>query len=449
MAKKILVFVVAIFLLIILTLSFVSANAFGNFFKKITGQTVSSSCLGDSCSSKNFFNKLKSIFGFEKSRIIFYSCEDYENANPQNDPTLKGYIVVNYTENNGLMRTQTVYDSCSDETSSFGSAGSKSVIEYWCKNTPSKSQPVRSVIPCDIGKHCEDGACIGELVCDDTDNGKDYILYGETTGYDPLEHRYLTYNDNCLSEDELREGYCMYTGEVDRENYLCSNGCSDTGVCIEPALTGNAFDCVDSDNGINAVMKGSATGPNAQTKQQSWIIKDICNTVSMGNGQFISVLSEAYCSSNGQLSSIDIVCPSGCGDGVCNPTNGASGCVDSDNGLETETKGVVTGSYYGLNGQSFTDSCMQKYGSYSYYIKEGYCENNVVHIKNIMCEGICIDGACVSYSNPNAGNGNSSNNENVQKEITTDKNQNNLQISINKIQSKKIVDSIPNIRYKH
>jgi hypothetical protein len=387
--------------------------------------------------SNNFLTKLKTVFGINK-KIQFYSCYDSEGS-PQNlpNPTIRGYINVTYSENNGPLQTQTVYDTC-EPAASFKNVSK--VDEYFCKTS---TQPAKSVIPCEVGKYCENGACVGGLVCNDTDNGKDYILYGETSGYDPFEHEYLTYDDSCLSEDELIEGYCVYTGEVDREYKICDITCSNTGVCVDPSATGNAFNCLDSDGGINAVVKGNAIGPSAQTGQQSRTITDTCNMVNSGNG-LTPVLTEAYCQSNGQVSTISIVCPNGCGDGICNPvTGGATGCTDSDNGITPQSLGTVAGNYYGINGWTFTDSCAQSYSNSEYYLKEGYCENNHVHVKNILCDGICIGGVCTpKNTSKSSGSGV------LPSSSPTSEDENNLQISLNKIQLKEVAKNIPSIRYK-
>ena len=100
----------------------------------------------------------------------YYECTDTENPSEPN-PTEKGSIYVRYSESEGAIQTITAEDSCGPTTTL---SSKKTISEFWCKNTDSTFQPVLSVMPCEIGKSCADGACIGGLECNETDGGKNY-----------------------------------------------------------------------------------------------------------------------------------------------------------------------------------------------------------------------------------------------------------------------------------
>ncbi|MEM5812461.1 MAG: hypothetical protein QW286_01965, partial [Candidatus Aenigmatarchaeota archaeon] len=74
-----------------------------------------------------------------------------------------------------------------------------------------------------------------QLICNDSDGGKDYYVKGTTYGVlyttASLENYYKTYTDNCSPETgSLIEYYCSNNGYVFNEWYKCPNGCVD-GAC--------------------------------------------------------------------------------------------------------------------------------------------------------------------------------------------------------------------------
>ena len=376
-----------IFVCLILSFSVVSAGWFNNFFEKITG---------------------KPTVGIKNIKVL--NCVDYENANPQMDPTVKGYIEVTYTINNGQSITETRTDECSDE---------KRVKEYWCKNTEIKKRPVMSNIKCDVGKTCEDGRCVGGLVCNETDQGEDYDSYGETSGWDSFAHQYTTKTDVCIGE-ELTEYYCIYTGEIGSKTVVCPHGCDDYGACIEPATSGNSQNCTDTDNGIKALTTGTVSGQS----NSLWIqtpFTDKCTMQGFTSNFPVPAVIEGYCGVDGQAHSLTIECINGCtnstnGIGSCKFVAGASGCIDSDNGANYSLMGNVAGTHYGLDGWSLTDSCHTTINGQEDYLTEGYCENNEAKFINILCEkGTCLGGVCIPKT-ANSGNNNGNGNTNVNNE---------------------------------
>ena len=78
----------------------------------------------------------------------------------------------------------------------------------------------------------------------------------------------------------------------------------------------NPSTCTDSDNGKDYYMKGTAVGYGGAT-----LIDSCCTDI---NDKFCgkstgSVLSEAYCRTDGTPDSVQYTCPYGCSDGACKP----------------------------------------------------------------------------------------------------------------------------------
>ena len=342
---------------------------------------------GGSGSLSSTSNLGGNFFG-QNNRYTYYECTDTENPSEPN-PIEKGFIYVEYSEDDGPIQSLTVEDSCSGKTS---------LKEYWCKNTDAKFQPVLSVLPCDVGKTCDDGACVGGLVCNETDGGKVYSVYGKASGWDPFVKKYMTYEDQCApnsARDEIYESYCEWTGEARREYVVCSNGCAEN-VCIEPAENGNTDDCIDTDGGINASDTGTVTGLRSIKGSSNWSFEDKCTTVNNMTGIITHVAIEGYCSANGEANTIWIDCPAGCTEGSCDVVSGATtGCTEiGDEGINFSEIGTVTGTHYGIGGWSLTDSCQRTYNRQNSYLTEGYCENGEAKYVNVLCDGDCLGATC-------------------------------------------------------
>ena len=357
---------------------------------------IGQTCESGACTSSGgepsvgLFNELPLEFFGPNTRYTYFECTGALEPNP----TVKESIYVEYSDNGGPTQSITIFDSCGNGGSAFSSV--KSISEYWCKNTATKKQPVLSVLPCDVGKTCEDGACVGGLICNETDGGKIYSVYGKASGWDSFVKKYTTYEDQCLSGNtgnEIKEAYCSWTGEVGRESVVCSEGCSNN-VCVEPALEGNIPGiCADSDNGIDASIQGTVVGLKTHYNSSSWNFTDSCTT-EVVMGQTINVAVEGYCSENGEANTIWVYCSEGCTDGSCDFVAGVSGCVDTDNGINYSKMGTVSGTHYGLEGWSLTDTCHRTYNNQEAYLKEGYCENGEAKFVNVLCAGDCLGGTC-------------------------------------------------------
>lgn len=147
------------------------------------------------------------------------------------------------------------------------------------------------------------------------------------------------------------------------------------GACTTPQQgeggTPVSANCVDSDNGKNALELGTTTKGTES-------FSDSCSPAS-------NAVFEYYCSSNA-ITSESVPCPAGteCNAGKC----GEVLCSDTDGGQDTSVKGTVK-----KGSDSGTDNC----SSYS-NVLEYYCSNNKILSKEIACGNgkSCENGACVA-----------------------------------------------------
>ena len=124
----------------------------------------------------------------------------------------------------------------------------------------------------DLGKVCQDGACV-DFVCTDTDGGRNYYVYGENTGYNPNMREIYTSRDMCLFEGpnnaNLQEAWCENNIQ-NIEVYNCPQGCQD-GACI-----GVPPFCTDSDGGIVPNSFGTTTGRAGEFDDSIVVKEDYC-----------------------------------------------------------------------------------------------------------------------------------------------------------------------------
>lgn len=225
---------------------------------------------------------------------------------------------------------------------------------------------------------CENGACVNESMysCADSD-GEDTSKRGNVVYVNgTLNESYIDY---CYDNQYLYEYICS-DGEVLKKFSKCFYGC-ENGVCINQ--TGNA--CVDSDNGPDYYIKGTAETTNQ-------IKSDYCASY---NGS--TVVNEYYCEDNVIKSSYFVCLPQNgsdyaCNNGACvpqfnNANNTVRVCDDSDGGLNLFAKGFATEDQKTL----FTDFCDS-----DSKVREYACWNNRVEWGLHPCEYGCKDGACMS-----------------------------------------------------
>jgi len=83
---------------------------------------------------------------------------------------------------------------------------------------------------CEFG--CEEGRCLGESSCEDSDGGLNYFEKGQTTscvGDDCI----IGENESCLDNEILWESYCGKNDEIVFQQFMCPEGCVN-GACNIP-----------------------------------------------------------------------------------------------------------------------------------------------------------------------------------------------------------------------
>jgi len=66
------------------------------------------------------------------------------------------------------------------------------------------------------------------------------------------------------------------------------------------------------------------------------------------------------------------------------------GCVEDDGGKDFFTKGTTKLLFQKGTSSNLTDRCLG-----GVELKEFYCEDNHIKVEKKMCEGRCVNGACI------------------------------------------------------
>ena len=169
------------------------------------------------------------------------------------------------------------------------------IREFYCPSTRS-SYIAYTDYRCEYG--CQDGACIKASYCNDSDGGIKYYTRGSCHSNNVGYTDYCTGSTTSLRADTLREYYCV-NNTCGYTDYKCPNGCFN-GACIEKTNQTNET-CYDSDNGINAYTKGTATKDGVSKT-------DYC--------QDNRLLIEYYCYGN-EIKDTQRLCTYMCEDGKC------------------------------------------------------------------------------------------------------------------------------------
>jgi hypothetical protein len=248
--------------------------------------------------------------------------------------------------------------------------------------------------------------------CVDSDNGKNFFVFGSIKGYDNHGDFYAL-NDSC-DGNNLTEYFCknfsiMYT------LYNCENGC-ENGACNsnETNFTNENLFCEDTDNGLNYFVKGNC-------RDFTENLEDAC-VIGGSKGWF---LKEAYCK-NKTCAFLNYDCVNGCSEGRCLNQGEASDenvffspedlknspemkCLDSDKG-DLYKKGSVREAIV-LGGKIFEDECLlimagvdpikvKNCQGIECFLKEASCkEDGGSLIENFNCIQGCVDGACIKDLN--------------------------------------------------
>jgi len=183
------------------------------------------------------------------------SCSKADDV--ESDPFVKGTLV----SAKGSRTSSSFIDKC----------WKGKLLEYYCDGGKAIA---RDLITCESG--CEDGACVKEVECIDTDGGQNLNIKGTTTGLSPLETGAIIINeDSCSSPTQVVEFYCeenmVDVMDQDPNSPPLSSsgtdcpegtGCED-GACVEACEDwGSTLNC---DYGLNAIVNIGMTSCGNET----------------------------------------------------------------------------------------------------------------------------------------------------------------------------------------
>jgi len=289
-------------LVLILSLSLVSAGWFSDFFGRATGKVVLSPPTGDvinevwegatasvSCPTGSNITDIKAFYycpddaqnrsaycsavsgvGYQSSTFTF------TNSNCGGDPCVytrkkgilaatcsassttvtcidsdegKDYYVKGSTTDTYLGTPNTGTDTCFLGSNSVSSCSGTdcTLFETFCDIDSFSGNPYGNLIGYSCPNGCSDGACLNvtttptTVTCTDSDGGKSYNVAGQIVGN--IGSAYpagnMTYSDSCLDNQTLVERYCSSDPSVFTQQYTCPNGCSD-GACLNATSVANA-----------------------------------------------------------------------------------------------------------------------------------------------------------------------------------------------------------------
>ena len=378
--KKGSVKIVLIFLfIIVLSVSFISASWYSDFWKKLTGKTTDMPSCTDSDAGQEFPNYLKT----------------------------KG--------------------TCVDATGNYldSSVETNFVKEYYCGPTMNSIDQQSCLYVennCILAntQYSFDGACTNRT-CADSDNGYYPYNFGSVSWYDRSGSPKIT-DDKCvLDSNILMEAVCDLNGYANNgQTFECPNGCSN-GACTNRT-------CADSDNGYYPYNFGSVSWYDRSGSPK--ITDDKCVLDS-------NILMEAVCDLNGYANNGQTFeCPNGCSNGNCiNITNSnvtmrdvANSNVTQNNVVNVTQDNVANtstiinetqGEDLEINWQTETSTseeekncngCFREGNCYDFGYrklgeycsefkefaaqleKENSCENNFECKSNICIDGKCVEG---------------------------------------------------------
>jgi len=369
-----------LFLVSLLTVSLVSASWFGDFFGKITGKVV-----GD----ENWINGFNSQTGEVRDGGIIPStyegeikCEHYPCSFTLNgisigfaDATSEGQVNnVRAVLSSNVPEVYTIYYALSSEN--YAVWRNTSVPCADCTFFPGdyNGDGVSDVVGIE-GQTREP-----EVICTDTDGGKDYFTKGNATIAGVSEKE--DYCHDVFGEKELIEYYCE-DDQIKEESYSCPTNFE----CIDGACkSNNIVSCTDTDGGNDYFTRGEVDllGQSGETAK----LEDYCK---FSLDSSVQTLVEYSCNGNNP-SSEEYQCNYKCDDGACMAA-ALTSCIDTDGGKDYYTSGITyIKSSDGSILQQNADECGVAGLLYEYY-----CEGNDIKLTPYTCQdSTCIDGACVA-----------------------------------------------------
>lgn len=379
--------IVCLSVILIMSLSVVSAGIFSDFFNKLSGKAVTEEeldSLGDAPKPLAGDGNVGAGEGgspeggeecvdTDGGAFAFIFGETYNSTIYHADYCYNGHLMEGYCDANGI-----------DPNVNIGT--------IWC-GAPG----------------CSDGECgtvWPEPGCIETDNGKDYDNYGYNYNYDSNGNLLWNIADICAPSGHLLEVYC---GEdfPGVDPHSCENGCLN-GACIDNPNP-PAEECTDTDNGINFDIKGSLWFTDSLGNLVGMNHTDECIdnnfTLSNGNQIFGGGTFDYYCndSHSSGFEGWAIACEFGCEDSFC--IDGTSPgtlpayhfggkflCDDLlDGGINYNVKGNTTRYILGFPFFNYSDFCTGD------QLTEHYCSftPSGITAETYDCENGCENGACI------------------------------------------------------
>jgi hypothetical protein len=160
--------------------------------------------------------------------------------------------------------------------------------------------------------------------------------------------------------------------------------------------------CFDADNS-NVDLEASYTTPSYAYTDDGMVISDRCQYDAQS---IVEVLSEATCTPDGELLSVETVCTNGCSQGKCGPSAPVAFCIDTDQDkaildilpedfeAPLISKGATAGFYASKDGSVKDFGIWKDYCSDSEKLVEYFCKNDKARFVNINCYGGCADAVC-------------------------------------------------------
>ena len=314
MNKELKGFVLVFVLVLVLSLTFVSAGWFGDTWSKITGEATTST-------SKTVNTKVMETSKENETEIFCNEADDGQD-----------YFNRGITTNMDGSKE----DFCLGGESLLSLH--TNLTEYYCFDG---EEIAEENVPCEFG--CLFGACLKaelpENACLDTDKQNDPFTFGRVFMIEAV------YIDECIDEVTLEQPYCAGAGGVGKLTTICEAGCdADNGVCFEGGTTTTGNECYDTDPLNDIYDSGSViSGLTLKTDQcisspkaGNLVVQYECGV----DGGIVS-LGSSSCGNDCEDGDGNTV-GCGCSSGACeSPPATVYPCEDSD-GIIFLTKGQRT-----------------------------------------------------------------------------------------------------------
>jgi hypothetical protein len=386
---------VCLSLILVLSLTFISANIFNDIFKGLTGKVTDTDLTPriaywfgkinqhvengvwvtdpDGSSGANidrltycqkWYPHTISVVEYKNETIT--SWTDIGNVNSYTS-TKQSYkcIQANYS---CIDSDKGVNYSVKGEVTTYLNGGIQYYLDY-CNdaailNESYCEENIASTVIRDCGmegKVCSDGACVEEQIVAECGNGIQDI------------------GEQCDGNARAISASCQYFGYASG-TLGCKSDCTfNFSDCVG---TGQAYTCTDSDGGLNYFVWGNASLVNAVN-----FINDSCIDK--------NYLMEGYCPSEGGLvAGQQHFCENGCVNGACVEESNGESCSVDVTGCDLEWKvpvcGVVVSSADGL------EELCEIPGNASGSISSGFSFDNTFScVETNLCPYGCVDGACI------------------------------------------------------